>query len=108
MSEVMEQMPEALRERMITNEQLEKVARLVVGIAAVPEFSNEKIPTKVVASIYGKSETWVRNGIIEGWLPIGHGTKSENRRNVYVSPKKLWEDTGYIWRGKEGAGSEGK
>ena len=92
-------MPEELQEMKVTNDQLEKIARLIVGIAAVPEFANKKIPTSLVAKIYGKSESWVRNGIIEGWLPIGHGTCSENRRNVYVSPKKLWEDTGYVWQG---------
>ena len=92
-------MPEELQEMKVTNDQLEKIARLIVGIAAVPEFSNKKIPTSLVAKIYGKSESWVRNGIIEGWLPIGPGTCSENRRNVYVSPKKLWEDTGYVWQG---------
>lgn len=92
-------MPEELREMQLTNEQLEKIARTMASIVSVPEFSNEKIPTSLVAKIYGKSEAWVRNGIIDGYLPIGHGTRSENRRNVYISPKKLWEDTGYIWRG---------
>ena len=95
-------MPEELEQMKLENETLEKMARIIVGIVAVPEFSDEKIPTKVVAKIYGKSESWVRNGIIDGWLPIGHGTKSDNRKNIYVSPKKLWEDTGYIWKGSQG------
>lgn len=38
-------MPEELQEMKVTNDQLEKIARLIVGIAAVPEFSNKKIPT---------------------------------------------------------------
>lgn len=82
---------------------VEQIARAIVGIAAVPEFSSEKIPVKVASKIYGKSEMWVRKGILEGWLPIGHATESERRINVYISPKKLWEDTGFIWRGKEPA-----
>ena len=63
-------MPEELQEMKVTNDQLEKIARLIVGIAAVPEFSNKKIPTSLVAKIYGKSESWVRNGIIEGWQGV--------------------------------------
>lgn len=31
-------MPEELQEMKVTNDQLEKIARLIVGIAAVPEF----------------------------------------------------------------------
>lgn len=95
----MSEIPQELEQMKLTNEQLEKIARTITSIVAVPEFSSEKIPTKVVAKIYGKSEAWVRNGIIDGWLPIGHGTRSENRKNVYVSPKKLWEDTGFVWKG---------
>lgn len=79
----------------------EQIARAIVSIAVVPEFSSEKIPVKVASKIYGKSETWVRKGILEGWLPIGHATESDRRINVYISPKKLWEDTGFIWRGQE-------
>ena len=79
---------------------VEAIARAVAGIVMVPEFSMEKIPVKLAAKIYGKSETWVRKGILEGWLPIGHATESEHRINVYISPKKLWEDTGFIWKGE--------
>ena len=78
----------------------EQIARAIAGIAIVPEFSMEKIPVKLAAKIYGKSENWVRKGILEGWLPIGHATESEHRINVYISPKKLWEDTGFIWKGE--------
>ena len=82
---------------------VEAIARAIAGIAMVPEFSMEKIPVKLASKIYGKSETWVRKGILEGWLPIGHATESEGsqRINVYISPKKLWEDTGFIWRGEK-------
>lgn len=48
-------MPEELQEMKVTNDQLEKIARLIVGIAAVPEFSNKKIPTSLVAKIDRKS-----------------------------------------------------
>lgn len=77
------------------------------------EFLNGSVPVVVAARIYGKDATWVRAGIIEGWLPIGNATRngklitsldemsSKNGRiNFYISPKKLWEDTGYLWKGE--------
>lgn len=69
------------------------------------------VPVAVAARVYGKDASWVRAGIIAGWLPIGvatrHGKKIESindmdskkgRINYYISPKKLYEDTGYIWK----------
>ena len=93
-------LPEALERIRLSNEMAEQIARTLAGIVMIPEFSNKKLPVKVAAKVYGKSETWVRMGILEGWLPIGHATESENRINVYISPKKLWEDTGFIWKGE--------
>lgn len=71
------------------------------------------VPIKVVARIYGKDASWVRAGIIAGWLPIGKATRdgklitsiqSINARlgriDYYVSPKLLFEETGYEWRGE--------
>ncbi len=73
----------------------------------------QSVPVKVAARIYGKDCCWVRAGIITGYLPIGiatrHGkqiTKLEDmnsklgRINYYISPKRLYEDTGYHWRGE--------
>ena len=94
------QIPEPLRQIGINNEMANQIARTLAGIAMVPEFSSKKLPVKVAAKVYGKSEDWVRMGILKGWLPIGHASQSENRINVYISPKKLWEDTGFIWKGE--------
>lgn len=76
-------------------------------------FIRGSVPVAVAARIYGKDASWVRAGIIAGWLPIGRATRngelvtkvnaidSKNGRiNFYISPKKLWEDTGYLWRGE--------
>lgn len=75
-----------------------------------PKFGYGSVPIRVVAKIYGKDPNWVRAGIIEGWLPIGRATRdgkevtsiaeqnSKHRINYYVSPKLLYEETGYIWR----------
>ena len=64
--------------------------------------------------MYGKDATWVRAGIIVGWLPIGKATRKGKlvtsieemnskygRINFYISPKLLWEDTGYLWKGEK-------
>jgi hypothetical protein len=78
------------------------------------EFIKGSVPVSVAARVYGKDASWVRAGIVAGWLPIGkatrHGelvTKVEEidskygRINFYISPKKLWEETGYVWRGEK-------
>lgn len=76
-------------------------------------FANGSVPVCVVARIYGKDTSWVRAGIISGWLPIGKATRNGKlvtsvdemnsklgRINFYISPKLLWEETGYIWKGE--------
>lgn len=78
------------------------------------EFIKGSVPVAVAARVYGKDASWVRAGIIAGWLPIGKATRSGElvtkieeidskygRINFYISPKKLWEDTGYVWRGEK-------
>ena len=73
-------------------------------------FENGSVPISIVAKIYGKDPNWVRVGIIAGWLPIGTATRNgkkiidiseissrRGRINYYVSPKLLYEQTGYLW-----------
>lgn len=75
---------------------------------------NGSVPVSVAAKVYGKDASWVRAGIIAGWLPIGvairNGEKVSavdqinsrlGRINYYISPKKLYEETGFIWKGRE-------
>ena len=77
------------------------------------EFMEGSVPVSVAARVYGKDASWVRAGIVAGWLPIGKATRNGQlvtkieemnskfgRINFYISPKKLWEETGYIWRGE--------
>lgn len=72
------------------------------------------VPVRIAARVYGKDATWVRAGIIAGWLPIGQATRSgkpvtdvkemharHGRINYYISPKLLYEQTGYEWRGEK-------
>lgn len=70
------------------------------------------VPIAVVAKVYGKDASWVRAGIIAGWLPIGTATRAgkkitdisdmdsrKGRISYYISPKLLYEQTGYVWDG---------
>lgn len=67
-----------------------------------------KVSVRTAAKIFGKSQNWVRAGIIEGWLPIGiavrkgmevHSIKEQKaglgRINYYISKKKLEEMLGH-------------
>lgn len=79
-----------------------------------PKFGQGSVPVATAAKIYGKDASWVRAGIIAGWLPIGTATRNgqqitkvedinsrKGRINFYISPRKLWLETGYIWKGEE-------
>lgn len=78
------------------------------------EFEKGSVPVKVAAKVYGKDSCWVRAGIITGYLPIGTATRDgkpvtkitemdsrKGRINYYISPLKLYENTGYIWKGEK-------
>lgn len=77
------------------------------------EFPQGSVPVAVAARVYGKDASWVRAGIISGWLPIGKATRSGKlvttieemdsrygRVNFYISPKRLYEETGFLWKGE--------
>lgn len=76
-------------------------------------FPTGSVPVRVAARVYGKDASWVRAGLISGWLPIGQATRKGmivsdigeissryGRINYYISPKLLYEQTGYIWKGE--------
>lgn len=78
------------------------------------DFKKGSVPVKLVAKIYGKNPEWVRNGIISGYLPIGFATRrgkaitdikeidiNKGRTNFYISPKLLYDHTGYAWKGEK-------
>ena len=77
------------------------------------EFPQGSVPVAVAARVYGKDASWVRAGIVSGWLPIGKATRSGKlvttieemdsrygRINFYISPKRLYEETGFLWTGE--------
>ena len=91
-------------ERDIANSIEDDIVRKLSNAMKLPEFCNDGgVPTKVAASVFGKSETFVRDGIESGRLPIGFVERGigKNRCNVYISPKLLWEYTGYVWKGEQ-------
>ena len=78
------------------------------------DFAIGSVPVSIAAHVFGKDATWVRAGIIAGWLPIGVATRDGEqitdvsqmdgklgRINFYISPKKLYEETGYLWEGEK-------
>lgn len=77
------------------------------------DYLTGSVPVSVAARVYGKDASWVRAGIICGWLPIGTATRKGaqvtsldqmnskyGRINFYISPKLLYEETGYLWKGE--------
>ena len=71
------------------------------------------VPVAVVAKVYGKDAQWIRTGIISGYLPIGFATRKgkviksleewqseKGRVNYYISPRLLFEQTGYQYKGE--------
>lgn len=91
----------------------EHVSRMLLSACQYPEFEQGNVPVKVAARAVGKDVDWVKAGIISGWLPIGYATKKgkqvesieeinpKEKTNFYISPKKLWEETGFVWRGEK-------
>ena len=76
------------------------------------EFPLGSVPVAVAAKVYGKDPSWVRAGLVSGYLPIGYAVRDGcritsiqdmdgrfGRINYYISPKLLYEDTGYWWDG---------
>lgn len=79
----------------------------------MPEFAMGSVPVSVAAKVYGRDACWIRAGIISGYCPIGTATRNgkeifdvqdmdsrKGRINYYISPKKLYEQTGYVWKGE--------
>ena len=79
-----------------------------------PRLEFVSVPVRVAAKVYGRDPSWVRAGIISGWLPIGQATRNGvpvtdmkqmnskyGRINYYISPKLLYEQTGFEWRGEK-------
>lgn len=62
-------------------------------------FTGGNVPIAVVARIMKKDKQFIRIGLQEQWLPIGVAYKMEgsSEYSYYISPKKLYEYTGYAY-----------
>lgn len=90
---------------------VQQIANKILGSITYPEFDGGNVPVPVAAKALGKDQSWVKAGIIVGWLPIGFATKdgkqlksleeinATTKATYYISPKKLWEISGFIYRG---------
>lgn len=86
----------------------EEVARIISGIPQIPEFSSENMTVADASQLIGLPATAIRAGIVYGWLPIGVAVKnnkpakslSGGRITYIISPRKVYEVTGHVWKGK--------
>lgn len=99
---------------MITDKECEQIASKVVQIIREQNdisFAPGGVPVKAAARAFGKDDNWVRTGIVCGWLDIGIATRNGQRVssieqmdskygkiNYFISPKKLYEATGFIYK----------
>lgn len=89
-----------VEERKEENRQMNKLVRILTERLEQPEFLPGGVPVRVAAAVYGKAPYFIHEGIRAGWLPIGHCKPGEQKDSFYISPKRLWEDTGFIYTGQ--------
>lgn len=67
----------------------------------VPEFPAENVPVILAASILGKDQMFIREAMKRGILDLGVCYKKEGSEqyDMYISPFKLWQLTGYVYKG---------
>lgn len=86
-----------------------EVARIISGMPQMPEFSSESLSVADASKLIGLPATAIRAGIVYGWLPIGVAIQnnkpakslSGDRITYIISPRKIYEVTGHIWKGKK-------
>ena len=61
------------------------------------EFNGYNISVSQAAKIMGKDQQYIRQGIIQGILPIGTAFKKQGSKqyDYYISPKLFYEFTGF-------------
>ena len=91
---------ELQKKRKEENDLFERVVRNVENGSHKLDFPTGGVPTEVAAEVFGKAASLVIRGIELGLLPIGIVTRESSRANVYISPKLLYEYTGFVWEGE--------
>lgn len=91
-------------EKLDYNQIAQKVSELI-KVNVIPEFAESPVPMKVAAKVLHMDPNEIRNRMDDGTLDIGNVFHSQKKRGVrsyrrvYISPKKFWEVTGYVWKG---------
>lgn len=81
------------------------VCRILKTNMQLPEFADTPVPMHVAEKVLGMCADQIRNRMEDGTLDIGLIFPSPKKRgkrayrNTYISPKKFWEVTGYVWKG---------
>lgn len=71
-----------------------------------PVFGIGNVPVKVASKVLGMKPDTIRNKMEDGTLDLGVIYKARKKRgkrsyrNTYISPKKLYDLTGYVWKGE--------
>ena len=99
---------EYIKENSEVHQFAEEVARIISGIPQMPEFSSENMTVSDASKLIGLPITAIRAGIVYGWLPIGVAIQnnkpakslSGGRITYIISPRKVYEVTGHVWKGK--------
>lgn len=88
---------------------VDSVERRDIMADLVPEFSVGSVPLKVVSKVLDMKPDTIRDKMEDGTLDLGIIYKARKKRgkrayrNTYISPKKLYELTGYVWKGEKEA-----
>ena len=78
------------------------------------KYAEGGVPVRVAARVLGMAPETVRQRMADGTLDIGiafipvrrgRGSGKKNRA-FYISPKKFYELTGFVWGGTENEGEE--
>ena len=77
-------------------EELKNLLLEVIRECKQPEFPPEPVPTRVAAKVRMESGE-LDIGLVFRSKPTKRGQTS--RRSTYISPKKLYELTGFVWKG---------
>ena len=59
------------------------------------------VPIGVAARAMGVSKEYVRHAIADKRVDLGFCSENGKRKSYYISPKKLFELTGYEWKGEK-------
>ncbi len=71
-----------------------------------PTFAESPVPVSVASRVLGMNPNTVRNLMESKAIDIGFIVTKKQRgkrtyRNTYISPKKFFELTGYVWKGDQ-------